>query len=246
MDMTWHDLLFMHWPIAIDRLRALIPGALEIDTFGGEAWIGVVPFRMTRVKPYGFPPVPACSAFPELNVRTYVTDGEKAGVWFFSLDAANRFAVAVARAVYHLPYFNARMALQDDGKEIAYRSVRTHRRAGPARFEARYRPTGDRYLAAAGTLEFWLTERYCLYSTDAGGRLLRADIHHARWPLQPAEAEVAVNTMTAPLGIALPGAPLLHFARGAGCDRVEGGTRPLILNQPAVSSVFWADSRSRI
>src|SRR5438874_210870 len=77
VDMTWHDLLFMHWPVKADDLRPLIPQSLEIDTFAGEAWIGVVPFRMTRVKPYRFPSIPRCSAFPELNVRTYVTDGKK-------------------------------------------------------------------------------------------------------------------------------------------------------------------------
>lgn len=213
MEMTWHDLLFMHWPVKIEQIRPLIPGSLDIDTFQGEAWLGVVPFRMSGVRPRGFPSIPACSAFPELNVRTYVTAGGKPGVWFFSLDAANPFAVAVARLAYHLPYFNARMSLADEGGAISYRSTRTHRGAAPAVFEAAYGPSGGEYESAPGTLEYWLTERYCLYSRDRKNRSWRADVHHARWPLQPAHAEVITNTMAEPPGIPLSGSPLLHFAR---------------------------------
>ena len=112
MSQSWHDLLFAHWPIDASHLRPLIPAALEIDKFQGEAWIGVVPFRMSGVRLRATPALPTLSAFPELNVRTYVTHGGKPGVWFFSLDAANAIAVSVARAWFHLPYFNARMTLR--------------------------------------------------------------------------------------------------------------------------------------
>jgi hypothetical protein len=214
MDMKWHDLLFIHHPVAMESLRALVPPSLEVDTFGGQAWIGVVPFRMSGVKPRQFPSLPWLSAFPELNVRTYVTCGGKPGVWFFSLDAANPIAVSVARRFFHLPYFNAGMSSRQQGGAIIYRSERTHRGAAPAEFLATYRPVGPVVASKPGSLEYWLTERYCLYSADGRGRPWRVDIHHHPWPLQAAGAEIEKNTMTGWLGIKpLSSIPVLHFAR---------------------------------
>jgi uncharacterized protein YqjF (DUF2071 family) len=212
--MRWHDLLFMHWPVPADLLRPLLPPGLELDTYGSEAWIGVVPFRMTGIRPRYTPTLPWISAFVELNVRTYVTRDGKPGVWFFSLDAANPVAVRMARWQFHLPYFDARMRSIPAGDGMHYASARTHRGAPAATFTAHYRPTGDVYRSRPGDLDHWLTERYCLYSADARGQIHRGDIHHAPWPLQHAEAEIETNTMTDWLGIDLPDtAPLLHFAR---------------------------------
>lgn len=214
MRQKWHDLLFMHWPVPVGALRALIPGSLEIETFDGTAWVGVVPFRMSGVRPRLMPPFPGISAFPELNVRTYVRLGDKPGVWFFSLDAASTFAVAAARFAFHLPYFRARMscAATEEGR-IAYRSKRTHFGAPPADLHASYGPTGPVFHARRGTLEYFLTERYCLYAAHRN-RIFICEIDHAPWPLQPAEAEIERNTMAATAGITLPDArPLLHFAK---------------------------------
>jgi len=212
--MCWHDLLFMHWPIKSAAIRQYIPSALTLDTFDGAAWIGVVPFRMTGVRPRPAPPLPAISAFPELNVRTYVIAEGKPGVWFFSLDAGEPIAVEAARDVFHLNYYNARMMCERAGESIHYSSVRTHRSAPPAAFQGEYRPTGPVYRSAAGTLEHWLTERYCLYAANRRGTIWRSDIHHTTWPLQPAEAEIARNTMSEQIRLALPDTkPLLHFAR---------------------------------
>lgn len=212
--MNWHDLLFAHWPIAIDVLRPLIPSALEVDTFESTAWIGIVPFRMTEVGPRLLPPIPGLSEFPELNVRTYVRHRENAGVWFFSLDAANRVAVRVARWKFHLPYFDAKMSCLESEGWIRYRNLRTHRESAPAEFVGRYRPRGDVYASRPGSLDHWLTERYFLYSQDRKGKVYRGDITHVPWPLQRAEAEIEVNRMTALLGVDLPGDPAhLHFAR---------------------------------
>ncbi len=217
LEMHWHDLLFMHWPLPPAALRPLIPPPLQLDTFDGAAWIGVVPFRMSGVRPHYLPALPWVSAFPELNVRTYVTIDDKPGVWFFSLDAANPLAVRAARLGFHLPYYDARMDVAhcgDGGDIVRYSSVRTHHGAPPAEFAARYRPTGPVSPAPAGGIERWLTERYCLYAGTPRGRIWRGEIHHARWPLQPAEAEVERNTMTGLLRLTLPqGRPLLHFAR---------------------------------
>jgi uncharacterized protein YqjF (DUF2071 family) len=214
MTQSWHDLLFAHWPVPARRLQALLPRGLTLDLFAGQAWLGVVPFRMTGIRRRRFPPLPGLSAFPELNVRTYVSADGKPGVWFLSLDAGNRLAVAVARRWYHLPYYHAHMDLRPVGDRILYASRRVHAGAASADFLGTYRPRDDPRPAARGTLEHWLTERYCLYAADQEGSLYRAEIHHAPWPLQPAEAEIARNTLTEAHGVALPGTrPLLHFAR---------------------------------
>jgi uncharacterized protein YqjF (DUF2071 family) len=213
MAQSWHDLLFAHWPVEAAALRQLIPPRLQIDTFDGQAWLAVVPFRMTGVRLRGTPSLPWLSAFPELNVRTYVTSGGKPGVWFFSLDAANSLAVAIARAWFDLPYFRARMSCAEREGWIHYQSERIHRQAPAAVLEGRHRPIGDAFSPQPGTLEHFLTERYCLYTTDARSQIICAEIHHQPWPLQPAEAEFARNSMTESLGIALTRHPLLHFAR---------------------------------
>jgi uncharacterized protein YqjF (DUF2071 family) len=213
MAQGWDDLLFAHWPVPLAAVRPLIPDTLTIETFDGTAWLGVVPFSMRRVHARGLPPLPGLDAFSELNVRTYVTDGGKPGVWFFSLDAANRLAVAAARRWFHLPYFHARMESQRVGSAVLYRSVRTQRGAPSAALAARYWPTGPVRHAAPGTLEHWLTERYCLYSVDRHGQLQRGEIHHAPWPLQPAEADLRLNSMAQAAGLALPDTPpLLHYS----------------------------------
>jgi uncharacterized protein YqjF (DUF2071 family) len=214
MAMEWHDLLFMHWPVRPDLLRPHIPPGLELETWEGYAWLGVVPFMMRGVRPRLTPSLPGLSAFPELNVRTYVRRGEAAGVWFFSLDAASPLAVRGARYAFHLPYMDAEMACVGQGDSVGYGSRRTHRGAPPASFVASYRPTGPAYRSAAGSLEGWLTERYCLYAANRRGQLWRGDIHHLPWPLQPAEAELRANHMADQLRLILPaGPPLLHFAR---------------------------------
>ena len=168
MAQQWCDLLFAHWPIPAAAMRAFVPPALKLDTYDGQAWIGVVPFHMRNVRPRALPAVPWLSHFAELNVRTYVTaaDGSRPGVWFFSLDAANPVAVMLARRFFMLPYFNAAMDVRTVGDAVYYTSRRTHAGAAPAHFMARYRPTGPVYHAAQGTLEQWLTERYALYTID--------------------------------------------------------------------------------
>lgn len=214
MAQTWHDLLFAHWPVTPAALTGLIPPALALDTVDGAAWVGVVPFRMTGIRLRGLPAFPGLSALPEINARTYVTAGGKPGVWFFSLDAGSALAVATARRWFRLPYYRAWFSIERERDRIRYASRRTHRGAPPAEFSARYGPIGAVTFARPGTLDHWLTERYCLYAVDARGRLYRGEIHHAPWPLQPADAAIERNTMATAAGIELPpSAPLLHFAR---------------------------------
>jgi uncharacterized protein len=211
LAMRWHDLLFLHWPIRPELIRPLIPAGLDLDTFDGWCWIGVVPFRMTGVRPR-YVPLPL--AFPELNVRTYVKTPGRSGVWFFSLDAASWIAVRAARLSYGLPYYDARMIVQLDGEAVHYQSIRAHKKAEPAEFSASYRPTAAAFHAASGTLEHWLTERYCLYTTGKREQIMYGEIHHPPWPLQSAEVELRLNTMTQPIGLELPDTkPISHFAR---------------------------------
>jgi uncharacterized protein YqjF (DUF2071 family) len=207
--MRWHDLLFLHWPVRPRLIRRLIPNALELDTFDGWAWVGVVAFHMTGVRPRHFP---LSFAFPEINLRTYVKASDRSGVWFFSLDASNWMAVRVAR-LFGLPYYDAEMAVDSRDDVVDYKSVRLHNGAS-VRFDAVYRPTSPVYHTVPGSLDHWLTERYCLYSANKPEHVVYGDIHHVPWPLQRAQAEVRVNTMMQPIGIELPDSkPLSHFAR---------------------------------
>jgi len=214
MAQSWHDLLFAHWPVSESALRPHIPERLAIDTFEGQAWLGVVPFRMSGVRLRGTPALPWLSAFPELNVRTYVVANGKPGVWFFSLDAGNPLAVAIARAWFHLPYFRARMSCEERKGWIEYRSERTHRGTPSGVLYGRYRAIGGSFSAQHGSLEHFLTERYCLYAADRTARITVGEIHHAPWPLQPAEAEFTQNTMAQAAGFSLPpDRGLLHFSK---------------------------------
>jgi uncharacterized protein YqjF (DUF2071 family) len=205
---TWERLLFAHWQVDREALRALVPAELELDTFAGAAWLGITPFRISGFRLRGTPPAPVLSSFLELNVRTYVEHGGRPGIWFFSLDAASRLAVELARRVYRLPYFHARMSARSRGGWIEYASGR---REQPAVFEGRYRAVGEPAPAAPGTVEHFLTERYCLYVVHAGA-VHRAEIHHPPWMLQEAEAEIELNTV-APQSLGVAGAPaLLHYS----------------------------------
>ena len=204
MGQTWEDLLFAHWRVPVDEIRAHVPPPLEVEQFDGSAWVGVTPFRLTALRARGMLPLPYVSSFLELNVRTYVRAADKPGIWFFSLDASSRVAVEVARRTHKLPYFHARMSATRRGEWTDYECARIDE-AGRV-FSGRYRPAGAVFHAQPGSLEWFLTERYCLYATSGE----RADIHHALWDLQPAEAEIELASI-APLE--LRGEPLLHVSR---------------------------------
>jgi uncharacterized protein YqjF (DUF2071 family) len=209
--MRWRDLAFLHWPVTPDVLRPMIPASLTLDTFDGSAWVGVVPFRMEGVRLRGAPAVPTTGAFAEINVRTYVRTAGRAGVWFFSLDAASRLAVRGARFLYNLPYFDAEITVRSEQGAIHYASTRVHRGAPAAAFLGRYHPVGDVYQAAPGTLDHFLVERYCLFMFDDRRGLGLLDIDHSPWPLQRGVVELSANTMVSPLGITLPRQqPLVH------------------------------------
>jgi uncharacterized protein len=213
MRQTWHELLFAHWPMSAGSLRSTLPPGLTLDTFEGQAWVGVVAFHMSDVR-LRFCPELMAARFPEINLRTYVTTGGKPGVFFYSLDAGSRLAVWAARTFFALPYFTARFDLHQTEGRMDYACQRTHRPAAHGEFRARYQPAGPVFASQPGTLEQWLTERYCLYTADRRGQLMRGDIHHPPWPLQPAEAQIQVETLSRAAGITrVDTTPLLHYAR---------------------------------
>jgi uncharacterized protein len=212
MAQSWKDLLFAHWSVPVEHLVASVPRELPIDTYEGRAWIAVTPFEVVALRIHGTVPVPVLSSFPEVNVRTYVSVEGKPGIYFFSLDAASRLAVAAARRIYRLPYFPAQMSIDRAGGWISYRSRRTQHDAPAAELSARYRPVGQSFHPEPGSLEHWLTERYCLYTLDERRRVHRGEIQHPPWRLQAAEATLPENTMVRAARLELDGEPLLHYA----------------------------------
>jgi hypothetical protein len=205
---TWNDLAFLHWRVDRALLRPLVPDSLTIDECDGTAWVALTPFWISGATLRGLPPIPSLSTFPETNVRTYVTYGERPGVWFFSLDAQSHLAVFGARLLFGLPYVHADIAVKRDGEAIDY----DLRRRSGVRFSARYNATGAAQHAIAGTLEHFLTERYCLYAHSAGGGLHRAEIQHVPWPLQRARVHIRQNDLLAANGLGVSGDPLVHYA----------------------------------
>jgi uncharacterized protein YqjF (DUF2071 family) len=227
MHQKWGKLLFMHWPIDVKLLRPLMPRALEIDSFDGSAWIGVIPFTMWGIRASFLPPIPGTSAFHELNVRTYVTINGVPGVWFFSLDAANKLAVWGARKFYYLPYFNAQMSLDQTDNTIHYSSTRKDSRGAPAELKTTWSIGGGLPPSSPGSIEFFLTERYCLYS-EHHRKIYRSQIHHQPWPLQKAELISLNSSMIECHGLPTPKSdPLLHYAEELSVDiwplkKIEG------------------------
>jgi len=208
LGQTWEDLLFAHWRVPQEQVRHYVPSELEVELHDGSAWLGITPFRLTGLRPRGGLPVPQLSSFFELNVRTYVrTRDAKPGIWFFSLDATSRLAVRGARRSYRLPYFDARMTIERDDGWLEVECARTSERGRV--FSGRYRPEGPVFHAESGSFEWFLAERYCLYTTGRRETLYRAEIHHEPWPLQRAEAEVELTSI-APFE--LQGQPLCHYA----------------------------------
>jgi uncharacterized protein YqjF (DUF2071 family) len=209
MAMKWHDLAFLHWPVEAKCLARLLPPGLELDSFDGQAFLGLVPFRMSGIHPRCLPSVPYLSAFPEMNIRTYVRCGDFSGVWFFSLDASLRLAVEAARRAFFLPYFKAKMSCRWDHGWCYYEN----RRDSSTYFKGRYRPQGEPLRTVAGSLEHWLTERYWLFSQSPSGRLYKGRVRHLPWPLQRCQVEIESMDMVSWLGLKLSGEPLAHYSQ---------------------------------
>ncbi len=215
MRQTWSNLLFAHWPLPPETLRPHIPPPLQIDTFDRYAWLGVVLFVMDGIYPRGLPSVSIFPKFPEINVRTYVQCNGKPGVYFMSLDAEHWVTYTIAKRWFRLPYYSAQISFQKEGQTFQYQSIRKGKTNTPIIFNGKYVPLSEVYFAKKGTLDHWLTERYCLYSTDNGVNIYCGEIHHRPWPLQKAEAEICTNTLFSPFNFDLTEVkPIFHFSKG--------------------------------
>lgn len=208
----WLDLASIHYEVDAEDLEARLPAGLSVDLFDGKAWVGLIPFRMAGVTRRQLPDMGPFSTFPELNLRTYVEVEGKPGVWFFSLDADSLPMVGGGRLLYRLPYFWAGMNHEWKDGWCCFESKRHF---GRAAFKARYRPNGQVFQARAGSFAYWSSERYCLYSKSAGNRISRVEVHHAPWPLQPAEVEIEHSNILESAGFeVLSPHPLCLFSRG--------------------------------
>ena len=214
MTQRWNDLLFLHYSLDPELVRAKVPDVLTLDTYRQRAWISVTPFWINHLRPPGVPSLPWFSSFNEINVRTYVTYDGKPGVYFFSLDASNLSAVWGARVFYRLPYWQASMKVTGKGgAKIDYLSKRQHG-PKPAELECSYTPDPARtFQARPASLEHFLTERYCLYTRPANGFIAETFIT-CPGSLQIAEVDVRKNTMAQTTGLELGSQPdLAYFAR---------------------------------
>jgi uncharacterized protein YqjF (DUF2071 family) len=226
MRQEWRDLLFVHWPINPEVIRVLIPPQLDLDLFEGTAYVGLVPFTMTGVRPVRLPAVPGLSSFHETNLRTYVRVEERdPGVWFFNLEAANSIAVRLARRLFHLPYHYAQMLLErepasraGESATILYAGARRWPGPVPASYAIRAAAIGPERQAQPGTLDHFLLERYILF-TLWNGRLFMGRVHHTPYPLQSARILSLDETVLAAAGISRPETtPLAHFASGVNVE----------------------------
>lgn len=215
MHQVWDNLLFAHWPYDPQVVRPLLPEGLELDTFDGQAWVALVPFRMRGIRLNGLPEVPGTNDFPELNVRTYVIRNGEPGVWFLSLDGDHGLAVRVARFFWHLPYYKAKMREERDGPRTRYSSDREWPPPTPARARIEWEAGEPLAPSEPGSLAWFLTERYVLFARKRDGSLLRGPVHHARWPLRSARLLHLESNMFQAAGLPAPeGEPLLHYAEG--------------------------------
>jgi uncharacterized protein YqjF (DUF2071 family) len=244
MTQRWNDLLFVHWPVPASSIQALLPEGLQVDTFQGSAWLGVVPFWMDRIKVRGAPLIPGASCYAELNLRTFVRDQRTRtpGTFSLSLDASNLLTVGVGRFFHRLPYHWAEMRLEQ-GKDRDFSFFSRRRLTNhPVLFQARYRglgPTRKLAESCCGSIEYFLMERNCVFSTNRSGQLLRANLHHIAWPLEEAEAQIDRNDLAAEFGIQLPNQdPVLHYMRRLAvyiwpAERV----RPTVATRPVTVAV---------
>src|SRR6185437_14769599 len=226
----WRTLAFLHWEVPVDAVAALLPAGLQVDTFEGPPYVGVVPFTMRDVSPWWSPSVPGVSNFHELNVRTYVAAGDQPGVWFFSLDAASSIAVLAARTGWHLPYHRASMEFEVSGHEgedphvlgasqgeVRYRSRRLWPGPKPAELELSYRIGESLGEAVPGTFEHFLAERYLLFAHTGAG-LLCGQVHHRPYPLHRAEVVEVHESVVAAAGLPATIGPPAHVLYSPGVD----------------------------
>lgn len=215
MRQKWRNVLFLHWPIPVEKLRPHIPSSLQIDTFNGSAWLGIILFVLEGIFPFEIPSISLTPKFPEINVRTYVKYDGKPGIYFLSIDVMNWASLKIAKNWYHLPYHSSQIFFQKEEQKFHCHSIRKGNENTPISFKGKYAPVSEVYFPKEGTLDHWLIERYCLYSSNNGINIYCGDIHHRPWPLQKAKIELVKNTLFTPFHFDLfEEKPIAHFSIG--------------------------------
>lgn len=212
MRQAWRNTLFLHWPVQPEQLRPYIPSVLEIDTYDGSAWLGIVAFEMEGIYFRGLSFFSVVAPFSEVNVRTYVKHEGRPGVFFISLDVNDWASLLIAKRWYRLPYHSADIAIRRKGNAIFYDSVR---RNLPVRFDGICTPKENEFFPSNDTLDHFLTEKYCFYTTQNNKDIFHGDIHHQPWPLQRADVQIQRNTLFSPLNLDFSEEdPVVHFSKG--------------------------------
>jgi hypothetical protein len=220
LSMHWRDALFAHWDVDPSTVAPRLPESVDLATYDGRAWLGIVPFEMTDIRPTG---APFGLSFGEINLRTYVERDGRKGVYFFNLDADDPVGVRLARWLFRLPYYRAAIDVTRRDGAVRFTSHRIDRDAPPAHFDGTYRPVGEVREPEPGSLEAFLVENYSFFTSD-GTRLYRGDIRHEPWPLQDAELDLHTATLFDANGFVRPdAAPLVHYSPG--CDVGAGAVR---------------------
>jgi uncharacterized protein YqjF (DUF2071 family) len=215
MRQSWSNVLFTHWPISAELLRPHIPRSLEIDTFDGTAWLGVVVFIMEGIYLRGLTALSVTPKFAEVNVRTYVQRNGKPGVYFMSLDVGDLASLMIAKRWYRLPYKAAQISLQKEDQTFLCKSLRKEKSNVPIGFHANYIPLSGVYLSKKELFDDWLTERYCFFSTDKRANIYCGEIHHQPWPLQKVDIEICKNSLFTPFQFDLSEEKMIaHFSKG--------------------------------
>lgn len=210
---TWNNLLFSHWPIPSKIIKEHLPSSLEVDLFDGQAWVGIIPFYVNHMRIRGLPSIPYFHAYVELNVRTYVTYKGTPGIYFFSLDANKWMHVIGAKIGAFLPYRYASMDMKEENHIIHFYSRRKHTKSEGEQLKLTYQSSSEIYLPNPDSLEYWLFERYCFF-TSRGNYLYRGDIHHDRWRVSDAKVMIHANSMASFLPHKyIESQPLVHFSR---------------------------------
>jgi uncharacterized protein YqjF (DUF2071 family) len=224
LSQSWNDVLLLHFAMKPETLRRLVPEELTLELYEGVAWLTISPFSASHVRPSGVPPLPGISFSSQISVRTYVTMGGKPGIYYFSMDTTNLSTVWFARMFFRMQYWHSSIQVsgatinspKTQNAEIHFRARRLHGPAaqnGAARLDVEYAPEGAPTRARTGSLNEFLTERYCVYSCHRKS-FYRTEIHHQPWPLQQVQVDLRDNSMAEPLGLTLPEEPeLCHFSR---------------------------------
>lgn len=223
MTQGWRHLLFAHWSYDPAVVESLLPPQLrehgvELDTFDGRAYVGLVPFQMRDLRLRGLPPIPTTSDFPEINVRTYVTHRGRPAVWFFSLDTPQVLPTLVARTAFRLPYCWARASVTVTGSDPGSILASNVERRWPDQARSSLAVRIGEPVEASPLTEF-LTARWGLVATASffGGRpaVWYGPVEHEPWPLRAAELLDLDDELLLAAGLPAPqGEPLLHYSPG--------------------------------